>query len=198
VSYRTTVRAATVASLIAAGTSAAGRVFPGRGRELSDKEMPGIVVSTPSGISTKDSVGGGPSFQRVDQVVVECYLSQDLSLVGASTPDERDELLVVALDDFEQEAIDALMCDPVWLGHFASVEGIRVQQGEGITMTETNRRRGASLVTFDVKFRVTYEAPKLDPLDEIGLAVDMIDPQSTPPGPDGLIDIAADPIPIEQ
>lgn len=195
--YRTTVRVATVARLIAAGTSAGDRVFDGRGRELSDKEMPGYVVSTPSGISTKDSVGGGPSFQRVDQIVVEAYLAQDLAALPA-TPVLRDAAMAAALDTFEQEAVDALMCDPVWLALFASVEGIRVQQGEGTTMTETNRRRGASLITFDVKFRVTYEPAKVDQLDEVGLDVDMIDAQSTPPGPDGLIDIAADPIPIEQ
>lgn len=157
--------------------------------------MPGLVVSTPSGISTKDSVGGSPSFQRVDQIVVECYLTQDLTAPEA-TPELRDEGVAAALDAFEQEVIDALLCDPGWLSLFASVEGIRVQQGEGVTMSETNRRRGASLITFDVKFRVTYEPPKVDDFEEIALDLDMIDPGSSPRGPDGLIDIAADPVSV--
>ena len=196
-SYRTTVRTTTAARLVAAGTAAASNVFPARGRELTDKEMPGLIVSTPSGISTRDAVSGGPSFSRVDQVVVECYLAQDLAAVAA-TPALRDEALAASLDDFEAEVIDALLCDPEWLALFASVEGIRVQQGEWTSQTETNRRRGASLITFDVKFRVVYSPPAVDQLDEIALNLDMIDPNSTPPGPDGLIDISADPVPIDQ
>ncbi len=197
VARRTLVRTTTVATLIAAVTDAGGNVFDARTRPPTEDLLPCIIVHTPTGIHTKTSTGGGPSFDRTDQLEIVAFVKGQLDPLPP-TGDDRDAEIAADIDRIEQQILDALLCNSPWLALFQSVESIRITQGEGKDGrgTEGKRRRAATWIILDLKWRAVFDVVSTDKLDEVGLSVDMISPGDN--SPDGVIDIAADPIPIEQ
>jgi hypothetical protein len=209
---RQAIREITIDVLKAARTDAADRVYPTPILPWRrERPLPAIGVYTLDERGTPMTLGGsnmGP-FQFRQSLELRIEVVVELPTDADQTPDERLRLdTAVPLDRLCAQVERATRRNPDWYIPCDSIEGIEAwwTHQELGRVEDTDRRTAAAIVTALVNYTDIDEPEIADRLEDVGIAVDVIDPAADPnttghpteppphypggyPGPDGRIEV---------
>lgn len=177
---RTEIRAATVALLKGATTTAGDRVYATRLMPQVGESYPTILVYTYDEDMTRRG-GAPPQFTHDLTMVIDVRMK-------ASADDDAED----TLDALCETILDRLLCNADWVGQFEEIISVKTRI---ITNDEGRHPLVVALIGITGKFSTLWNPVVPDAFEATSVGVDCIDPADpnlASAGPDGRLEAGSD------